>query len=576
MAKMRGSSQILDNSIDRGRLELDFLDGSNLNLTNGNNDATITGLIAGTAANDAVNYQQLTDLIDGIKKRFVATVKAQGNISNLSGFGPIDGVTLVDGDTVLLSEQTTTTQDGLWIARTGAWERALFWEVGDDVGAYFLFVKEGTDDNRGFVCTNNTGSDIVGTDDLVFQQVSGAGTLNAGAGMVQNGADFDVVATDLSLMVNVDDMRVNIGNTNGNSLEVSANGLELMTNITGPRNFAVMNSALDINTNNITFTDREITNATISTAIPMTIQTTVDHGSGTATGDVIDDFRAAFTDEAIINAIMELHTALDSQINIYAADGSLLSDRILTADDYDLTFTGDSTGGEIFRFEREDSTINRDGSIEIDASNISLILNDSTATGYQSSIGLDSSQVLIGYADTTTSESSELELTGDHGELHFYNATIGDNLAITVDDSNVLFLDSEVLGATISTAIPHAITPTVNYGNGNGTSAGDSINQFRSEFTDGAIINAILEIKALIDNPDQIVEENLTVANNASVTLTGGDTASTVKEVYLNGNRIILTTEYTVGDNGTNIVVTSNATNQEFTNGDVVTVLYIA
>ena len=57
--------QSQDNSLDRAKLELDFLNGSDLDLTNGNNNATITGLANGVNANDAVNVSQLNAAITG-------------------------------------------------------------------------------------------------------------------------------------------------------------------------------------------------------------------------------------------------------------------------------------------------------------------------------------------------------------------------------------------------------------------------------------------------------------------------------------------------------------------------------
>jgi len=314
MALLRGSTQIVDATINRPKLDIDFLNGSNWDITNGANDFTITGLVAGANANDAVNYQQLLDLTNGIEKRFVARVRAQGNVAALTGTQTIDTVALVDGDTILCDQQTTTTQDGLYIVRAAAWERHPMWDTGEDVGAYFIFVKEGTDDNSGFVCSNNTGSDIVGTDDLVFNQFSGAGSLNAGAGLVQNGSDFDVVSADLSLSVAADNMQVNIGTTNGTSLEVSASGLEIPSIVTGARSFTHTNTAFDITVNDITFSDSEVGNGATTTAIPFSITPTADYGNGNAiaAGGAVDQFRADFTDDGILNALVELKALVDN------------------------------------------------------------------------------------------------------------------------------------------------------------------------------------------------------------------------------------------------------------------------
>jgi len=324
MAQIRGNSQILDASINWEKLESDFLDGADWDITNGANNAVITGLADPVNNRDVTNKQYVDGLVQGIKGQFVARVKAQSNVASLSGTQTVDGVALVDGDNVLLSVQTTSTEDGLYTVKTGAWERVVGWETGEAVGAFFVFVEEGTDDNKGFVCTNDKGSDVVGTDDLVFVQFSSAGAVTAGAGLVQNGTDIDVVATDLSINVNANDLGVNIGNTNGNSLEVSATGLELRTIITGGRNFNTggSNFGIDAGVGNvdivgaiIDFKDSEVSAAAVTTAIPLAITATADYGNGngTSAGDVIDQFRSDFTDDGIINAICQVKAELDSQ-----------------------------------------------------------------------------------------------------------------------------------------------------------------------------------------------------------------------------------------------------------------------
>lgn len=60
------NAQIKDGAISRNKLVANFLAGTNLNLTDGNNDATITGLADGVGNHDAVNVQQLNAAISAI------------------------------------------------------------------------------------------------------------------------------------------------------------------------------------------------------------------------------------------------------------------------------------------------------------------------------------------------------------------------------------------------------------------------------------------------------------------------------------------------------------------------------
>ena len=60
------TAQIRDNQITRAKLVANFLEGSDLNLTDGNNDATLTGLKPGVNNKDAVNVEQLNAAISAI------------------------------------------------------------------------------------------------------------------------------------------------------------------------------------------------------------------------------------------------------------------------------------------------------------------------------------------------------------------------------------------------------------------------------------------------------------------------------------------------------------------------------
>lgn len=60
------NAQIKDGAISRNKFVANLLAGTNLNLTDGNNDATITGLADGVGNHDAVNVQQLNAAISAI------------------------------------------------------------------------------------------------------------------------------------------------------------------------------------------------------------------------------------------------------------------------------------------------------------------------------------------------------------------------------------------------------------------------------------------------------------------------------------------------------------------------------
>lgn len=87
----------------------------------------------------------------------------------LSGAQTIDGVSVVAGNVVLAKNQSTASQNGPYICRAGAWERSPLLPVGASAAGFQVLVEEGTvGADITFLCTNNVGSDIVGTSNLVF------------------------------------------------------------------------------------------------------------------------------------------------------------------------------------------------------------------------------------------------------------------------------------------------------------------------------------------------------------------------------------------------------------------------
>ena len=63
ITEIDGTRQIQDTTITRGKIVADFLEGSNLDLTGGSNDAKLTGLANGSADDDAVNVGQMNSAI---------------------------------------------------------------------------------------------------------------------------------------------------------------------------------------------------------------------------------------------------------------------------------------------------------------------------------------------------------------------------------------------------------------------------------------------------------------------------------------------------------------------------------
>jgi len=145
----------------------------------------------------------------------LASVAPVAIASALEAGDSIDGVTLVAGDRVLLKDQSTASENGIYVAvdsGAGAASRATDADTSAEVTTgMFTFVSEGTvNADNGFVLTTNDAITL-GTTGLTFVQFSGAGQITAGAGLTKSGNTLDVVGTAARITVN--DNSVDIAST---------------------------------------------------------------------------------------------------------------------------------------------------------------------------------------------------------------------------------------------------------------------------------------------------------------------------------------------------------------------------
>ena len=138
-------------------------------------------------------------------------VASTANVT-ISGPGAaIDGITLSSGDRVLLKNQSTASQNGIYVfnGAASALTRATDADADAEVTAgMFVFVEEGTvNADQGFVLTTD-GTITVGSTSLSFTQFSGAGQIVAGDAMTKTGNQLDVNDDNITLEVNSDALRI--------------------------------------------------------------------------------------------------------------------------------------------------------------------------------------------------------------------------------------------------------------------------------------------------------------------------------------------------------------------------------
>jgi len=160
----------------------------------------ITGLGEPTSAQDAATKSYVDTTVQGIDWKASVRAATTANVtlaSALENGDILDGVTLATGNRVLVKDQSTASENGIYVvASSGAPTRSIDADTGAEVTSNFaVFVEEGTvNADSGFTLTNN-GAITIGTTSLVFTQFTGLGQIIAGTGLDKTGNTLDIDAT---------------------------------------------------------------------------------------------------------------------------------------------------------------------------------------------------------------------------------------------------------------------------------------------------------------------------------------------------------------------------------------------
>ncbi|RLA59531.1 MAG: hypothetical protein DRQ78_10520 [Epsilonproteobacteria bacterium] len=175
----------------------------------------ITGVLDPVNAQDAATKAYVDLVAQGLKPKANTRVATTGNISIASAPSAVDGVTLVNGDRVLVWEQTATTENGVYVFNGAGSSMTRSADFDGSVpngevwnGSYVPNVLEGTIHiNSSFiVVSTGTGTDgihIIDTDPIVWDELSSPSAYSGDVGIfVDHGAKtmaVDILDADSGL-----------------------------------------------------------------------------------------------------------------------------------------------------------------------------------------------------------------------------------------------------------------------------------------------------------------------------------------------------------------------------------------
>lgn len=210
MAIQISGAQIKDLAISTAKLA-GSIPASKLDLTGTYDFRTATLLVATPSADSHAATKAYVDSVQqGAFWKDAVNCASTANVDVSSAPASIDGVTLNADDRILLKNQSSASENGVYVfAGAGnALARSSDFNVGSEFPSAAVFSIAGSSNaDKGYVCTNDS-APTLGSTAITFTQFTGLGSVTAGDALTKTGDRLDVQVDDSSIQIASDALQI--------------------------------------------------------------------------------------------------------------------------------------------------------------------------------------------------------------------------------------------------------------------------------------------------------------------------------------------------------------------------------